>query len=68
MRLHFCGSCGSYIGPADKHTQQPTWDADAIAAWQAEIDRECQHDPHCRGPWQHAVRKVLDSVDAKGMR
>lgn len=64
MLLQYCGQCGAFVGKVGPHSKSETWDADAIAAWQAEIDRECQHVPHCRGPWQHAVQKVLESINA----
>lgn len=62
MRLYFCGCCGHAIaGPhASLTVVKVPIDAGALAEWQAEVRRECQHVPVCVGPWQHAVRVVRE--------
>ena len=57
MRLNFCPSCGQAV-----ELPIPN-DIDAIREWQDEIRRECQHEPRCGGPWQHAVRIVREEWD-----
>lgn len=63
MRLYFCACCGHAIdSPAHSVAAVVVpVDGDAIRAWQAEITRECQHEPPCVGPWQHAVRVVREA-------
>lgn len=63
MRLYFCGCCGQSIQSPDHSVTAVVVPVDvkAIAAWQDEIARECQHVPLCVGPWQHAVRVVREA-------
>ncbi|HXJ74201.1 MAG TPA: hypothetical protein VNM37_15230 [Candidatus Dormibacteraeota bacterium] len=61
MELQYCPACGAFL--ETPITGPLNWQAEAIVAWHAEIAATCQHDPHCNGPWQHAVRAIRESCE-----